>query len=354
MVKKSDLRKNRVRILLITARSDIGGGPLFTLDYAKSISEQKDVYDDVYVASPLDLPHGPPLAAVGRAHFALPHRQFSFLVLLSLAQFIRQNQILVVHSHGRGAGIYSRLLGLLLGRHGVKVIHSYHGIHHEPTLMGHFKFWVDRFLQYFTDEFVFVSQSEYRDAICSGFRIKGEPKICYPLAPPCWLDYPKSYLSPIRIGALSRIDYQKGIDLLLQGLVTLRERFPALNWTFTLAGGGSGVNEVKIPESIADRAKWIGPTAQPIEYLKGLDIYVAHSRWESFNISVIEALSQGLPLLISNVPGHEYFIEQGVAQGFKLGDMIEFSDRLAALIQAPKPTPPFDWIEKNHRKMRVF
>jgi len=301
----------------------------------------------VFIASPEEEPYGTEFLKVADKHFALPHRAFSFGALFELIQFLKVNSIAVVHSHGRGAGVYSRLLKFF----GFKVFHTFHGIHQDPSFMGKVKFWLDRVLNPLTDGFVFVSQSEKDEAERVGFSFSKPNVVIAPLAPPCWIEFPKTYSHPIKVGSISRFDHQKGIDLLFANLSQFAKQNPSLEWTFELAGGGP--LQFIVPENIRDRVKMIGVIREPIEFLRTLDIYVANSRWESFNISVIEALSQGLPLLISNVAGHEYFIKNRVAIGFEAQDAAQFSNKLKLLMSGAKPRDQFEWVRKYHSKMNV-
>ncbi|MFH4347153.1 hypothetical protein WAJ13_22105, partial [Acinetobacter baumannii] len=40
----------------------------------------------------------------------IPHRKFKLKYYLEMLSFVKKNNIDIIHSHGKGAGIYSRLL----------------------------------------------------------------------------------------------------------------------------------------------------------------------------------------------------------------------------------------------------
>ena len=92
----------------------------------------------------------------------LPHRRFSLISFFKLLKFCVKHKIKVVHSHGRGAGIYSRFLKIFIKN--IKVIHTFHGINFNNTFAGKLKVFVDRTLNYFTSTLVFVSDSELEEA----------------------------------------------------------------------------------------------------------------------------------------------------------------------------------------------
>ena len=73
----------------------------------------------------------------------IPARDFSIGALFRLRRQILKYGINVIHSHGRTAGVYSRLLGIMTK---VSVIHSFHGIPNEKTVAGKFRLFVDQLL----------------------------------------------------------------------------------------------------------------------------------------------------------------------------------------------------------------
>lgn len=54
-----------------------------------------------------------------------------------------------------------------------------------------------------------------------------------------------------------------------------------------------------------------GFQTDPIAYMNISDVYVSASKSEGFSISVLEALSCGLELFLSNIPSHEEVVSMG-------------------------------------------
>lgn len=337
-------------VLLISARADLGGGPKYLEDFARALLSSEEsggnlAKDHLFIAAPDELPFGPRFRSLASAFFPLPHRSFSFIAFFRLLRFARKHGVNIIHSHGRGAGVYSRLMKPF----GFTIVHTYHGIHQDPSLLGRLKLAIDRILYFFTDLFLFVSENEKQDAIRIHLNPPSDNRILHPIAPPCFLGGSSQFQSPVRLGCIARFDYQKGLDLLFRHLSEFKKTYPAIAWTFTLAGGKG----LHIPEEIRTHVSEIGPTSTPLEFLRGLDVYVSSSRWEGLPITVLEAISQGLPVLLSRVRGHGYFEEQGVATAFDLEDSKDFTAKLSALLTHPKPRPHFEWIERYHRVMDV-
>jgi hypothetical protein len=87
-----------MRLLLITARSDFGGGPRHVDQLIDNLSS--DI--DIFAAYPYQGdPYGKKWDNESRItkRFPLPYRKFSIKTLLELKKFIEENKIDIIHSH---------------------------------------------------------------------------------------------------------------------------------------------------------------------------------------------------------------------------------------------------------------
>lgn len=82
---------------------------------------------------------------------------------------------------------------------------------------------------------------------------------------------------------------------------------------------GSGEKEEECKEKIDNHVRMLGFQNDPIAYMKISDVYVSASKSEGFSISVLEALSCGLCLLLSDIPSHREVVEMG--QDVYLGEI---------------------------------
>ena len=135
------------RILLITARADHGGGPRHILDLLKSFRAPHFVF---FIAAPNQEPYFPQFKNLSHGTLEIPPRSFSVLTLFKLLRFVRLHEVNVVHSHGRGAGLYSRILALLFyfQQRPTRVLHTFHGIHREKSFKGRLKTCLDCLLAF--------------------------------------------------------------------------------------------------------------------------------------------------------------------------------------------------------------
>lgn len=294
-------------ILYITLRADIGGGPKHVFELSQEIKNRNNF--SVYIASPIQKPFGEKFLQISAEHFEMPFRKFSLITLLRLIRFCNRHNIQIIHSHGRGAGIYSRLLKFF----GFKVIHTYHGIHRDPGPMGFLKIKIDKILENLTDALIFVSFSEYKKAKSVGLGNRNAITIENGINP---LLRTMSKTRGRTLGNLSRLTFQKGQDSLIDHFHALISEYPSEG--FQLFLGGEGEDHQILHEKIKslnlqDKVILKGEITDPVSFLETLDVYVSLSRWEGLPLSVLEAMFLKIPCVLSNVIGHEEFISRGAA-----------------------------------------
>ena len=320
-----------MNILFITVRSDTGGGPKHLFDLIRTI---KKSHPDFYctIASPKAPPFGERFEEEADHFIKIPHRSFCPISFFRLLAHCRENDIQIVHSHGRGAGYYSRLLGLF----GVKVVHTFHGAHAEKTIIGRAKVFIDSVLKNLTDKLISVSEDECKTSLEIGIN-----KASSTIVIPNGIDHKSikdefdklnrdtcrdlfSLPKEARIwGTLSRLSYQKGIDLFLE--FELPE-----DVLFAIAGDGEEKESLlsKLTEDKKKRIVFLGNIEKPITFLKCLDGYFSSSRWEGLPLSVLEAMSCELPCLLSKVDGHRELSGVGLFNLKDKKDFLESFDRL--------------------------
>lgn len=99
------------------------------------------------------------------------------------------------------------------------------------------------------------------------------------------------------IGAVGRLDRQKGFDVLLAALAQLPPETQ-------LVIAGSGPEESALrrqAQPLGDRVRFLGQRDDVPTVLAALDLFAMPSRWEGFGLSLAEALATGLPAVASAV-----------------------------------------------------
>ena len=299
--------EKRTRVLLITARADHGGGPRHIFDLLQSFQNSEF---DFYVAAPNQEPYFTKFENLARQMIEIPARSFSLSAFLRLRRFVRDNGIQIVHSHGRGAGLYSRLL-TLTGLARTSVVHSFHGIHSEPSIKGRVKLILDRVLAFTSFTPLFVSESEKSEALRTGSIRTDHGSLSVienavdgsRFKARLFAAFENTAAPVIRAGSLMRPDHAKAPDLFLALAKT-----KAVTWSCV------GVTRLELEEyGEIGNLETIGRVAEPADWLTSLDVYVSTSRSEGLPLGVLEAMTAGCICILSDIPAHRSFANSGAA-----------------------------------------
>lgn len=302
-----DSQDGRIRVLLISARADLGGGPRHIVDLLSAFQKVSHNFD-LFCASPNQDPYADQFKLLSRSWIEIPVRRFSPLALLNLYLFIKKNKIDIIHSHGRGAGLYSRILGMLSV---CRVIHTFHGIHRDPTIIGRLKLFTDQLLAYCPFKAVFVSENEEKEAIRFSVIRKTTARAVIPNAVdlsrfPAPQKFEPRHATPIRIGGFLRADRAKGPDLFIKIVDGFKDRAA---WTCA----GITRDELQSFGTIPSSLKIAGKLTDPSHWLSSIDVFISTSRAEGLPIGVLEAMASGCICILSNIPAHKVFSESSTA-----------------------------------------
>lgn len=149
---------------------------------------------------------------------------------------------------------------------------------------------------------------------------------------------------PVRFVTIGRAVAKKGFDDLLEALAKLR---CTLNWRLTHIGGGEKLKALQAQAQalgLDDRVIWAGPKAQDevIAALRAADLFVLPSKEagdgdrDGLPNVVMEAASQGLPIVATDFAGIPEFVRDGVeGQLVPPGDVAALAVALGELAGAP-------------------
>jgi glycosyltransferase involved in cell wall biosynthesis len=302
-----------MNILLITARSDLGGGTRHVLDLLENANDPIRFF----LAAPVSGELASQLQSNTQASFTLPHRRFSLGHALSLLQFCRTHHIEIIHSHGRGAGSYSRFLALF----GFRVIHTFHGANQEGPL----KRWIESPLQHLTEKFICVSESEKEIAIQQGLASASKIQVI-PNGTKIYPYNPQHFEQPLRLGMLARFDEVKGHAQLLLALSKLSIPFHC-----SLAGDGEDlIKTLELARTLGlePKIQFLGAITDTTSFYQSIDIYLSFSKSEGLPLTVIEAIAHSKPVLLSDIPAHREIVNANESFLFQREDAQDFQEKL--------------------------
>jgi len=138
----------------------------------------------------------------------------------------------------------------------------------------------------------------------------------------------------IIIGTISRLVPQKDLKTLLMAFQIVLKEYPESR----LAIIGDGIlkeelHEVSESLGISNSIDWIGRTAAPLELMQQMDVFVMTSLYEGFGLVVLEAISQKVPVILSDnetfreiFSGYEHYL-------FQVGNYRSLASKIMEFIQ---------------------
>lgn len=176
--------------------------------------------------------------------------------------------------------------------------------------------------------------------------------------------------APGRLLYFGRIDHNKGLDLMLRALGTIKE----LDWNLRVAGSGQPVFENKLKSlaqelGISQKVSWLGflPEEALLDELARAHLCLLPSRYEGFGFTLLEAMASGVVCLANTIPTYRSLIRNGenafladFSRPQECGGAIrEVLDRsLDALLpirsEAREKAAEYDWEKKVDQVIQVY
>lgn len=303
--------ESKIRVLQVNLRSDFGGGPHHMYQLISHFSS--DI--EVLAAMPKEYPYWELNSQIigEKNTFELPHRKFKLGVLWRLVQFVRQRQVEVIHAHGKGASIYARLVSALTA---IPCIYTFHGLHYGKysPLQKWAYFTVEKILSWFTHTYISVSNGEAGEVRSHLPSIQPKLKVVDPGVEVNRAKRETVDNSTLVITTISRLDYQKNLELLVPLAQSLKK---TMMEPFEINVVGVPEEENSFKKLIADNGlqeiiKIRGFSRNISEWLAKSHFYLSTSRWEGLPISVLEAMAMGLPAVLSDVTGNNDAVQDMV------------------------------------------
>jgi glycosyltransferase involved in cell wall biosynthesis len=318
----------RVRVLELLVSTDLGGGPTHVRDLVAGLAGPEF---SLTVAGPEGGALVDPIMAAGADFVPVLANRLSIGTLRQTVHLARTIGAQVIHSHGKGAGLYGRLAARLTG---AAAIHTFHGIHYAGYSSLYLR--LERALARWTAAVIHVSESQAAEAGPLGLAPDGRSRVIVngidaeqvrTIAARDPLSRAGLGLKPdgLVIGTIARLDPVKRLDALVLALPLLLRRVPEVQ--LLIVGDGPEREPLR---ALADRLDvggsvvFAGAVPDAARVLPLLDLYVTASRREGLPLAVLEAMACGLPVLATRVVGHVDAVLDGVT-----GQLVPV-DRLAA------------------------
>lgn len=267
----------------------------------------------------------------------------------------------VLHFHALGPSLFTWIPKIASS---AKIVVTCHGLDWQRNKWGKKSSDLiqlgERAAVHFADEIIVVSKE-----LQSYFmRTYGRETVYIPNAPATYansdpdFNYVKALgLSPQKyILFLGRLVPEKCPDLLVHAFQSLQHQ----GWKLVLVGGDS--DAVPFASDLREQTAsnlnilFTGELsgARLAEVVRGAGLFVLPSNLEGMPLALLEAMQEGIPAVVSDIPPHRELLgsERGIL--FKVGSAEDLSDRLAWVINHPEEMAIMakkakNYLEANHR-----
>lgn len=242
------------------------------------------------------------------------HTHFSPALLLALWQQVKQYNVVHIHAWWNTVSVLSGLIAVLRG---VPVIVSPRGTLSNYSFHNKNK-WVKNIIHQLLSKpilnrsYIHVTSRREQDAIGNLIKPKGITIVPnFVKLPTIAVDNNVVVGDTLRLLFFSRIEEKKGLDILLNALKDVTMRY-----TLTIAGNGDAgyidhLKQIAVNNNIADKINWAGfYSDDKFELLRDHDLFILPSHDENFANTVIESLSTGTAVLISNKVGLFDYVQE--------------------------------------------
>ena len=284
--------------------------------------------------------------------YNLALRELSLFAVFKLLAILRKEKPDLIHTHGRGPGLYGRIIGKVLN---IPVVHTFHGFHYEDLspLMQWLLLATESFLALLTAQHIFVSASEKNRAGVVKFLDEENSTTIHN-----GVDHEYIHdLSVIRktvfksigcedwennkiLGSISRLSPEKGVLNLLSAFASTVKRIPDLR--LIIVGGfpeehrdyylkAMGLIE---KENLSGHVRILGYRQDALKILKCMDFFISPSLSEGLPISILEAFAAEIPTIATEITGNKDVVRNSVFGVLAEPDSVEsLSQAIEKMVQ---------------------
>jgi len=295
LISDTTTKHNAKNFLFITTKSEVGG-------VQKFVKEQIDISNkdfDIHLCSNQEGWLTENIIGKTKGIFLNKsiERKASVFFLFELVKYINKNKIKLVITNSANAGFYGRIAAKIAGVNSCYFSHGWSSVYNGGKLSFLLNF-IERLLALISNKVICVSNNDCQIAL-NKIRIPKRKLVGLKNATlPIFKQKTSPLNHPLNIIALARFANPKRIDLMIKSFEQIKDA------ELSIAGSGPDFEMWKqyIQEKKIANVNLLGEI-QSFAAFNEYDAFMLISDSEGLPISAIEAMSSGLPLILSNVGG---------------------------------------------------
>lgn len=336
----------RLRVLHLGSPTGLYGAERWILALIKhldatAIESIVGVIQDAPDGAPALCTHAAELGV--KAHVFKSYGKLSLSAIAQIRQFIREQRVDILHTHGYKSDVLGLLAARRRRRH-CKLVTTPHGWSTKAGLKLQSYEWLDRSVLPLFDAVVPLSGQTYDGlrripGMTAKLRLIRNGVDLSEIDSP---DQPAAEVERLKrdgyfvVGYIGQLIPRKGIDTLVKAFSRLalpRKRL------CIVGDGPSRVDLERYAErlGITEEVTFFGFRTDRIAFLKGFDIFVLPSYLEGIPRCLMEAMAAGVPVIVSDIPGCRALVEDGeTGLLFQPGDDRALSSWMKAVLSDHK------------------
>jgi len=344
------------KVLIAITKGEIGGAQMFVRNLATGLKKNGLKITMILGSKHSDFLESEMVKAGIPIHtFYNLSRSFSplrnFFLILEAKRYLDKNLFDAVQLNSSNTLFIA--LAAKLSKSKPRVIFTHHGLSYlDPSSTKKTKRClagiIFKLLLPFVDLNVFASQKNLDDALAMKLVKKENSLIIYNGAN---VDF-KSKIESIRfleselgvslknkfiLGSIGRLAHPKNYEFLIGAAPLLQATYPELIFVIIGEGPDKPKYQKLITKNNLENYFYLaGEIKEAARYIKAFDLFVLPSVYEGSSLTAIEAISTGLPVLISRVGGNPELVDGSSAQLFELDNQKEFTDKAMTIIRDKK------------------
>ena len=308
------------KVFYISGTTIAGGGPEHIFQLLKRLNKNEW---EVVICTLKDGMYWEKFNLLGIKTYNLPVRILSLKTAYKIFILLRKEKPDLTHTHGKGPGLYGRIISFFLK---IPTVHTFHGFHYDDLKI--YTRWlhlaVENFLSLLTDQHIFVSTGEKNRArvikfldeensvvIHNGIDHEYIDRLSITRNEALKLSESENWEKNKILGTISRLSPEKGILNLLTAFSKAVKRIPDLR--LLIIGGYPEehkdyylkIKNLIAKENLSKCIRILGYRQDSIKILKCVDFYISSSLSEGLPISMLEAIASGIPIIATEIAGNK-------------------------------------------------